>query len=58
MLNWNVNDRYQYLEPLNFVDMLNWISEIELFDHWTVCLQSVFRNDIFNIYVKTGFGIK
>ena len=40
-----------------FVDL--WDTEslkIEVFDHLTVL--NVFTNHIFNIYVKTGFGIK
>ena len=32
--------------------------EIELVDHLTVYLQNLFTNHIFDIYVKTGFGIK
>ena len=31
--------------------------EIELYDHLTVCLLSVFTNHIFSINIKTGFGI-
>ena len=34
MFNWI--DTLQYLKPLNFVDMLNWI---ELFNHLPVCKQ-------------------
>ena len=29
-----------------------------MFDNLTACLQNVFTNHIFNIYVKIGFGIK
>ena len=36
--------------------MLNWIFEIELFDHLIVYLKNVFTNDTFN--VKTEFGFK
>ena len=54
MFNWTASDTYQYLEPFNFVD-LSWIEllEIVLFDSL-----NVLTNHIFNVYVKTGFGIK
>ena len=59
MFNWIVSDKYQYLEPFNFVDLcLIELFEIELFDHLTVYLQNMFTNHIFDIYVKLGFGIK
>ena len=32
--------------------------EIEQFDNLTVCINKMFTNHIFNIYVKTEFGIK
>ena len=32
--------------------------KIELFDHLTVCIDKVCLQIIFNIFVKTGFGIK
>ena len=35
----NVSDTQQYLEAFNFVDMLNWIVDIKLFDHLIVCKQ-------------------
>ena len=34
-----MSDTKQYLEPFNFVDLLNWILQIELFNHVTVCKQ-------------------
>ena len=40
MLKWIVTDTYQYLEPLNFIDLC-WIEllEIKLFHNLTVCEQ-------------------
>ena len=38
--------------------MLNELLEIELFDHLTVCIYKICLQIIFNLYVKTGFGIK
>ncbi len=47
------------MEPINFVDLSQIeLLEIKLFDHLTVCIKNVFTNHIFDIYVKTGFGIK
>ena len=37
--------------------MLN-LFEIELFDHLTECIYKMCLQIIFNIYVKTEFGIK
>ena len=38
MFNQIISDTYQYLEPLNFVDLCQTeLIEIELFDHLTVC---------------------
>ena len=32
--------------------------EIEVFDQLNVCIYKMFANHMFNLYVKTGFGIK
>ena len=59
MFNWIVSDTYQHLEPLNFDLTLNWIVRNRtVWSFNCMYLQNVFRNHIFNIYVKTGFGIK
>ena len=58
MFNWIVSYTYQYFVPFNF-DMLNWIVRNRTVSSFnSVYLQDVFTNYIFNIYVKTGFGIK
>ena len=55
---WIVSDSYQYLETFNFVDLCSIeLLETELFDHLTAYLQNVFANHIFNVYIKTGFGV-
>ena len=45
--------------PFNFVDLCKTeLLEIEMFDHLAEYLQNMFTDPIFDIYVKTGFGIK
>ena len=57
MFNEIVSDTLRYLEPFNFVDLCKIkLLKIELF--YYLCLQNLFTNHIFNIYVKTGFGMK
>ena len=48
------SNTWNFLTLLTFAKLL----EIYLFDHLTVCIHKTCLQIIFNIYVKTGFGIE
>ena len=51
VFNWTVSDTQQYLKPFNFD--LRWaeLLEIELFDHFTVCVFKICLHVIYLIYL-------